>query len=136
MSASGNRLPKTLGPHPPTCRGVQLHHILATAAGPMMWACGRYSANSSASLMFAKLIICRGNPKWHLPFPGKEKKWLSVCNILHLAFLIHSFPRLEKEMEIKPSPGNFLFLLSKFPHLHNVLQLNLKSNHVPLEWSF
>lgn len=68
---------------------------------------------------------------------SQEGKETIAGNILYLTFLTGSLLYFEKDMEIKPSPGRISHLpLSKSLHLHNALQLNLKSNHVPLEWSF
>lgn len=69
-----------------------------------------------------------------LSWKGKET---IAGNILYLTFLIGSLLYFEKDMEIKPPPRSISHLpLSKSLHLHNALQLNLKSNQVPLEWSF
>lgn len=43
---------------------------------------GQCFDNFPASPVFTNIIICRGDPKCHLPFPGKEKKWLLAISFI------------------------------------------------------
>ena len=43
---------------------------------------GRRFANFPASPVFTNIIICRGDPKCHLPFPRKEKKRLLAISFI------------------------------------------------------